>query len=277
MNRSAAATSPYEDLYIYYFNGRIAGDPLAGDEDYIGNWEEGGDSFLFFKEPADDTISRLIEQQAQLVLQDRFEMTYEEWQGHIVKPFHSGRLTFVPPWYEDGGTTDGQVIVLDPGVVFGTGRHPTTSDCLTAMQIAFDDHPIGTVLDIGTGTGLLALAADRLGAGAVVAVDLNRLAVETARRNVVANHMERTVIVAQGNAMNFMDIPSDLMVSNIHYAVMRELVAAKGFNNQKHFILSGLLRSQAREIEYQLQRQPVEILRKWERDGTWYTYYGRSI
>ena len=276
MNRSAAVTFPYEDLHIYYLNGRIVGDPLAGESDYIGNWEEGGDSFLFFKRPADDTVSRLIEQQSELVLQDRFQMTYEEWQGHVVKPFQSGRLSFVPPWYEDDGAMGSQAIVLDPGVVFGTGQHPTTSDCLTAMQLAFDAGPMETVLDIGTGTGLLALAAARLGANAVVAVDLNRLAVETARRNVVANRMEPAVLVAQGNAMDFMDIPSDLMVSNIHYAVMRDLVASAGFGLQKQFILSGLLRSEAREIEYRLKQQPVEILRKWEWDGTWYTYYGRT-
>ena len=276
MNRSADVTFPYEDLHIYYLNGRIVGDPLAGESDYIGNWEEGGDSFLFFKRPADDTVSRLIEQQSELVLQDRFQMTYEEWQGHVVKPFQSGRLSFVPPWYEDDGAMGSQAIVLDPGVVFGTGQHPTTSDCLTAMQLAFDAGPMETVLDIGTGTGLLALAAARLGANAVVAVDLNRLAVETARRNVVANRMEPAVLVAQGNAMDFMDIPSDLMVSNIHYAVMRDLVASAGFGLQKQFILSGLLRSEAREIEYRLKQQPVEILRKWEWDGTWYTYYGRT-
>ncbi len=278
MKRSAADTPPYEDLHIYYLNGRIVGDPLAGEEDYIGNWEEGSDSFLFFKRPADDTVSRLIERQSELVLQDRFQMSYEEWQGHAIKPFQSGRLTFVPPWHSDDAANGGKSIVLDPGVVFGTGQHPTTSDCLTALQLAFDANPIETVLDIGTGTGLLALAAAHLGANAVVAVDLNRLAVETARRNVMANHMECTVLVVQGNAMNFMDIPSDLMVSNIHYAVMRELVATEGFGHQKQFILSGLLRSEAREIEYRLQQQPVEILRKWERDGTWYTYYGhRSI
>jgi len=77
--------------------------------------------------------------------------------------------------------------------------------------------------------------------------------------------------------MDFMDISSDLMVSNIHYAVMRELVAARGFSRQKRFVLSGLLRSQAREIEHQLRGHPVEIIEKWERDGTWFTYYGRAV
>jgi ribosomal protein L11 methyltransferase len=84
------------------------------------------------------------------------------------------------------------------------------------------------------------------------------------------------VLVAQGNAINFIDLPNDLMVSNIHYDVMRHLVAADGFSRQRRFVLSGLLRSQARDIEYQLRRQPVAILDRWEHEHTWFTFYGRS-
>jgi ribosomal protein L11 methyltransferase len=83
-----------------------------------------------------------------------------------------------------------------------------------------------------------------------------------------------TVLVVRGDANNFMDLPCDLMVSNIHYEIMRELVAAPGFRTQKQFVLSGLLRSQAREIEYRLLQGSARILRKWDRDGIWHTFYG---
>jgi len=277
MTISSMLPAPYQDLNIYYIRGHVQGNPFSTHENYIGNWQEGEDSFLFFKVPADEEVRLLVQRQAHLVLEDRFQMTYEEWQGQAVGPFQVGRLTFIPPWLDAPASSNARAIVLDPGVVFGNGRHPTTSDCLVAIQMAFDAQPIHTVLDLGTGTGLLALAAARLGAGAVIAVDLNRLAAETAQRNVIANQMGSSVLVAQGNAMDFMDISSDLMVSNIHYAVMRELVAARGFGRQKRFVLSGLLRSQAREIEYQMRGQPVEIIEKWERDGTWFTYYGRAV
>jgi hypothetical protein len=66
------------------------------------------------------------------------------------------------------------------------------------------------------------------------------------------------MLVVRGDALNFMDPPSDLMISNIHYDVMRRMIAAPGIaSGTQQFILSGLLRSQAREIEYQLQRLPV--------------------
>ncbi|KJS31849.1 MAG: hypothetical protein VR64_09955 [Desulfatitalea sp. BRH_c12] len=267
---------PYKELYIYYLKGRIAGPAFAGGEAYIGNWEEAEDSFLFFKQPADAQISALLQGQPHLSLQDNYQMSYEEWQGHAVAPFGVGRLQVVPPWHPDAAVLDENGILLDPGVVFGTGSHPTTHDCLTAMHHAFDAGPVRDVLDLGTGTGLLALAAVRLGAQRVLAFDLNRLAVETTRRNVALNAMAGHVLVVQGNAANFMDIAADLMVSNIHFEVMRHLVSAQGFIRQKQFVLSGLLRTQARDIEYQLHRLPVDIVHKWERDGTWFTFYGRS-
>lgn len=267
---------PYGDLYIYYFKGRIGDDPALQKEDFIGNWQEADDSFLFFKRSADDRIAELLERQPHLVFQDSYQMSYEQWQGNAVIPFQVGCLRVVPPWHADAAKRDESAILLDPGVVFGTGSHPTTHDCLAALQLAYDFQPARRVLDLGTGTGLLALAAVRLGAAQVLAVDLNHLAAVTTRRNATLNAMADRILTVQGNAINFMDIFSDLMVSNIHYDVMRRLICTPGFRRQKQFILSGLLRSEAREIEYQLRRQPVKIIHKWERDATWYTYYGRG-
>jgi len=276
MPSNSAYQPPCQALWIYYLKGRVGGDPLRRDENFIGNWEEAQDSFLFFKQPADDRVQALLDQQPHLSLQERYEMSYEDWQGGAMAPLSAGRLRVVPPWHPEAAVPQANDILLDPGVVFGTGTHPTTFDCLTAMQRVFASEPVGDVLDLGTGTGLLALAAARLGARRVLAVDLNLLAVQTAQRNVYTNHMAHQVLVAQGNAINFIDLPNDLMVSNIHYDVMRHLVAADGFSRQRQFVLSGLLRSQARDIEYQLQRQPVAILDRWEHEHTWFTYYGRS-
>jgi ribosomal protein L11 methyltransferase len=138
-----------------------------------------------------------------------------------------------------------------------------------------DRHVVHRVVDLGTGTGLLALAAACLGARQVVAVDLNLLAVQTAWRNVQLNRMQDRILVAQGNAKNFMDLAGDLMVSNIHYEIMRQLVDTPGFLAHKQYVLSGLMRSQAKEIELSLLRCST-ILQKWERDGIWFTYWGRN-
>jgi ribosomal protein L11 methyltransferase len=266
--------SPYQDLHIYYLKGRVAYDPVMDDPSFIGTWQEEEDAFLFFMQPAVDRVLKILERQGHLILADQFEMTYEQWQGGVPAPFRTGSLEVVPPWHEKSRSMDRGTIVLDPGVVFGSGTHPTTSDCLTAIQLAFEHQTIRQVLDLGTGTGLLALAAARLGAERVVAVDLIGLAAVTARRNVLANDMTASILVVQGDAKNFMDLPCDLMVSNIHYEIMRDLVTEPGFSAHKQFVLSGLLRSQAREIEYRLSQGPARILRKWDHDGIWYTFYG---
>jgi ribosomal protein L11 methyltransferase len=265
---------PYQDLYIYYVKGRVANDPAMADPSFIGNWQEEEDAFLFFMQPAQALVRTILERQRHLILIDQYEMAYEQWQGAMPAPFLAGDLRVVPPWHAETRPPDRGTIILDPGVVFGAGNHPTTCDCLTAIQMAFRRHTVRQVMDLGTGTGLLALAAARLGANRVVAVDLNGLAATTARRNVLANGLAAAVLVVQGDAKNFMDLPCDLMVSNIHYEIMRDLVTAPGFRNQKQFILSGLLRSQALEIERGLLQGPARILRKWDHDGIWYTFYG---
>ncbi len=266
---------PYGDLHIYYIKGCIEPEKLPHHEAFLGNWEEEEDSFLFFKEPADEIVHELIRQQPQAVLQDTFCMPYEQWQGGATWPLQVGRLSVVPPWHPQAHALENSIL-LDPGVVFGTGSHPTTRDCLAAMQLAFDHQPVDRVLDLGTGTGLLALAAARLGARRVLAVDLNRLAAQTAHRNVLANRLHACILVVQGNAKNFMDLPFDLMISNIHYAVMRQLVREPGFRRHKQFVLSGLLRSQALEIEYLLRAGRAKILCKWEQEGIWHTFYGHN-
>jgi ribosomal protein L11 methyltransferase len=83
--------------------------------------------------------------------------------------------------------------------------------------------------------------------------------------------------VAQGDAEKFMDFTSDLVVSNVHYDVMKNLVRGPGFLKKKRFILSGLMRSEAAHIESTMADLPVEIIRRWDQDGIWHTFYGASF
>jgi ribosomal protein L11 methyltransferase len=278
--------NPYEELHIYYLEGRVqSGDEFFGGH-FIGNWEEDGHAFLFFSKPALQIVERLIADEPQLTLLDQFQMSYDDWHGGPITPLSVGRIEVVPPWSERGTapapfleTGPGQLtakyrVLLDPGVVFGTGTHPTTYACIEALDLVSRLSVPETVLDIGTGTGLLAIAAVKLGCQRVLALDLNLLAARTTRRNVLLNEMEEQVLVVQGDAENFMDFPRDVVISNIHYDVMKRLIQRQGFLTGGFFILSGLLRSQAVKIEQMLNSYPVEIIKKWGADGVWQTYLG---
>lgn len=267
--------SPYQELFIYYLEGCLISEASLRSEIFIGNWEEDNFSFLFFSQPAPEKVRQLVESQPHLKLLDQYRMSYEEWQGGPLQPFTMGRFTIAPPWSETPDASDGDTIYLDPGVVFGTGTHPTTMDCMAALELAFRDHPDAVTLDIGTGTGLLAIAAARLGSPKVIAADLNHLAARTALANVRHNGLDDRVLVLRADAEKCIDLPGDLMVSNIHYDVMQHLINSKGFLNHRQFILSGLLRSQAREIADRLAKYPVTIIKQWAHEGVWYTFYGQ--
>ncbi len=272
---SPAEPAPCQDLYIYYLQGRLSAEPSAGNE-FLGNWEEDDFSFLFFSEPADTTVARVLADQPDLVLLDQFRMSYEEWQGGRLAPFTAGGFTIVPPWQAEIGGPETSRILLDPGVVFGTGTHPTTRDCLEMIARVFDTSPPGTVLDLGTGTGLLAIAAALQGSRRVLALDLNRLAVRTTQRNIHLNGLADRVLAVQGRAGAFAEVSADLLVANIHYDVMARLLEMPGFLRRRWFVLSGLLRSEASAVERRLNRLPVEIVERRTPDGVWHTFLGRS-
>jgi ribosomal protein L11 methyltransferase len=268
---------PYHDLYIYHLGGRLSSQKEIHQKRFIGNWEEDGFSFLFFSAPAQGEINKLISNQPQLTYINSYRMSYEQWQGTELAPFDHGCFQIFPPWQVDAVGAPGKLcIVLDPGIVFGTGTHPTTRDCLEALELACRDRLPAMALDLGTGSGLLALAAAHLGCKFTLAVDLNLLAAKTAAKNVRLNRLEKRVAVVQGLAEDFIDRPADLLIANIHYAVMQKLMAAEGFTTKKRFILSGLLRSEAKQVRIELERMSARVLKSWTHEGIWHTFYGET-
>lgn len=273
--------NPYQELYIYYLSGRLQERASRLLTDFIGNWDEDGFSFLFFSKPAQPQVEALLRTQPQLVLLDAFHMSYEEWQGAGIQPMRIGRFHIRPPWLtapdDISDSSNSLPILLDPGVVFGTGTHATTKDCLAAVCAAMETGECKTVLDLGTGTGLLALAAARCGCRRCLAVDLNALAATTAGLNVRLNHWEDRILAVRGRAENFIDTPADLLIANIHYDIMRRLIRSPGFLTKKQFILSGLMRSEAVAVRDYLYTLPVTLLREWSGDGIWHTFLGATV
>lgn len=119
------------------------------------------------------------------------------WKQHY-HPLVIGKRVVVKPSWEDCQLEPGQVVVeLDPGMAFGTGLHPTTQLCLRQLEQYVK--PGASVLDVGTGSGILAIAACRLGASTVLAVDTDPVAVEAATNNVAHNGLQSCIVVKQGS------------------------------------------------------------------------------
>ena len=265
---------PSDDLYIYLIQGVVntQDERLLGD-DFIGNWIEEQSSFLFFQKPAKRLVCDLLEKRTDLQWLDEFLFTYEQWQGGVLKPITVENIVISSPWESLETFNEKQRIFLDPGVVFGNGLHPTTRDCLRAIQAAFDVKRFDHVLDLGTGTGVLAIASAMLGAKRVSAVDLNPLCVKTTDRNIQLNGLGRIIGVTHGTAEMSMKEPADLIIANIHHEVIAKLLNNINTNDVQQWIISGLLRSQARDVRTQIEQNRFELIQEWDHEMTWYTLW----
>lgn len=157
-----------------------------------------------------------------LGLQGRWErVEAQDWNATWKAGFHPvvvGDVAVVAPWHPPGVTAR-VTLVIEPAQAFGTGHHETTTTCLRALQDL--DLDGATVFDVGTGTGVLALAARALGAKRVLAVDIDPLAVEAAARNAAANDLD--IEVAQGSASAAGATQFDVVVANIDTATLAVL------------------------------------------------------
>jgi len=264
---------PYQTLYIYEISGAISDSRSFFKEDFIGCWNEGEVSFLFFSKPHEEEVESFIKKR-RLPLVSKNVLDYRAWQaGEELRPFRVGNLVISPPW-ENGEVGEGEVLVrLDPCVVFGTGYHPTTRTCLQALWEIYQKERPKKVLDLGTGSGILALAAAKWGAEKVLAIDCNELAVETALRNILSNGESQRIEVRMGKAEDFIEEEADLICANIHLQVIESLLKKKAFFLKRWFILSGIFEKDAEEIERRLYQRATQIVQKLQ-EKNWLTLVG---
>lgn len=160
---------------------------------------------------------QLAEYRVEILEDQEWRLT---WKDHF-KPMQFGkRLWICPSGYEKPSQSDAVVIDLDPGLAFGTGSHPTTALCLQWL----DGHSVKnkTVIDYGCGSGILAIAAARLGARQVIAIDNDPQALQATRDNAVANSVGHLVeVMAPGSAIQ---VKADMLMANILLEPLTELV-----------------------------------------------------
>ncbi|MCX8119069.1 MAG: 50S ribosomal protein L11 methyltransferase [Desulfobacterota bacterium] len=177
------------------------------------------------------------------------------------KPIRLGsRLIVKPPWARVRAKRNEILIEIDPGMAFGTGTHATTQLCLRALEKRLKGKDL-EVLDVGTGSGILAIAAARLGAKEVWGIDVDRAAVEKARENVVRNGVDDRVRLRRGR-IGRVSKKFDLVVANIDFKSLKRMKRplVNHLRDGGFLILSGILKTEERKI-----RKPYEDsgLLKW--------------
>lgn len=145
------------------------------------------------------------------------EVCEEDWANAWKQYFHPTRVSehivIKPTWEDYTPSVDDIVVELDPGMAFGTGTHHTTTLCIQEIERVLTKDM--TVFDVGTGSGILAVIAAKLGAAQVTAVDIDTVAVRVAKENIILNKTADKVSAAQGDLLTGVQGQADLIIANI--------------------------------------------------------------
>ena len=201
-----------------------------------------------------------------------------EWTGwkQSFKPFRLGsKLLVSPTWENPDALPEDLVIRLDPGQAFGTGQHATTAGCAHMLEKYIKGGE--RVLDVGTGTGILAIASAMLGAGVVVAIDIDQVAVKCASDNVSVNKVADKVKVVKGDLLKGQAGPFDVIVANILAGPVIDMTgpAAALLSPGGIFITSGYIQKTEPDVKSALERSGLEIADRAQ-EGDWVCLVGRK-
>lgn len=197
------------------------------------------------------------------------EQDWSECWKQYYKPFRAGRrLVIKPSWEYWNAAPEDLIIELDPGMAFGTGTHETTAMCVEMIEKHYRG---GSVLDVGTGSGILAIAAARLGAERVLGVDIDPMAVRVAQENVEKNGLASIIDIRQGDLVaGLQDVRCDFAVANILADVIALLAAPLRAHLTPNaiFVCSGILKEREQDVKDVLARTGYALFDRMQK-GDW--------
>ncbi len=176
----------------------------------------------------------------------------QDWLNNWKQYFHpikvGEKLLIRPTWRDNVNTENRVVIHLEPGLAFGTGTHETTRLCLTALEKYVTDN--SSILDVGCGSGILSVAGILLGAKSAVGVDIDEMAVKTARENAVLNSVSDKFIALHGNLTDKVSGKYDIVLANIvaDAIIMLSKDIRNFMNENAVYIMSGIIDTRVNEV-----------------------------
>ena len=197
----------------------------------------------------------------------------DDWAENWKKFFHPHKIgenvVIVPTWEEYESKSDEIVIKLDPGMAFGTGLHPSTQLCLSQAERWIKDND--TVLDFGIGSGILSIAVAGFGAENIIGVDIDPLAVKTAKLNVKLNgYSHRVTIIESGSPVAAVDVLKDKFTKNKFDLILANITAdilienckglLKALGSDGVLIGAGILQDQITEVTYFFMEQGFRLI-----------------
>lgn len=261
----------YDQLYVYNFDRIDLG--IIDDPDLIGKWVEDDTAILFFHREKQELVERICkEQTAEIIYQAN--LNYQDWEAGLdITTFSVPPLTIIPLWEEHLQPSEPHAIPirLDPSVIFGSGFHPTTRLCLQVITDLISSHPeeIQSMVDLGTGTGLLSLGAAKLGVKHIRAYDNNPFACSVAEKNVSLNECQKQITVNDADLRAALpDTGADLVVANLYKGLLLGMFADPDFWRAKYYIISGFIPSMEEELLAALPMDKLTMLERRKSD-TW--------
>jgi ribosomal protein L11 methyltransferase len=192
----------------------------------------------------------------------------ESWREHFPPLTAGNRFLLLPPWEPIPASSDRQVIVINPSMAFGTGHHATTQGCLEAIEILCTLHGAPSrALDLGTGSGVLAIALVKLGAQAVWATDIDPIALDEAQKNLDANQADQRVFLSH-SPVEDLPGPFSLIVANLfsHTLITLAPVLQTAIEPRGYVILSGIQIDQEAAVRTVYRTPAWHLLTRLVRD-----------
>lgn len=200
----------------------------------------------------------------------------ESWKEYFWPEKVGEKIVVKPTWRDYVPEAGEMVLEIDPGMAFGTGTHPTTSLCIQLMEKYL--HPGDSVLDIGTGSGILLLAAAKLGAGELRGIDNDPVAVEIARKNLLLNQIaSEQFSIMTGHLAENVHQRFDLIVANILTDVIVRLADSLPplLHENAMFVCSGIISENRERVTEKMKTLGFEIAEVREKEG-WVGIAGRK-